>query len=126
MSNNHAKHYEMWTRKEFEALPELGRWKGETESPTEVDCLIIMPTRKLHDSGYRIIDIVVIKDEEPIGKFSNMTDVLQIVRSNETPRTWSMDWLRVSGLMRIWAAGYDCQIISPFSAFEISAIKINK
>lgn len=122
MKEKHSKSYEYWTREEFEALPNLGRFKGEPEYPPVADCFIIMPTENMHESGYRIVDIVVIKDEKPIGKFSGMTDHFYI-STEDTTRHWSMDWLPVSGFMRIWASGYDLKIVSPFSTFEINAIK---
>lgn len=123
INNTHTKHYESWTIKEFKALPKFGRFEGEPEYPQTADCFVILPTRKRHNSGYRIVDVIVIKDDKPIGKFADMTDHFYITHYDESPKHWSIDWLPVSGLMRIWACGYDCMIRSPFSTFEIQTTK---
>lgn len=117
----HIKHYEQWTRKEFESLPELDRWDDVNGYWGDVDCFILIPTCHYHDSGYRIMDVVVIKGDKPIGRYADMTDSIQLKCDSNAPTSWNMDCLPVSGLIRFWSSNRNSKIVSPFSSFMIES-----
>lgn len=120
MSDTHTKSYEDWTRKEFEALPKIKI--SEYDYTTKIDAFVIIPTRKKHDSGFRIMDIVIVIDHKPIGRFTDMTDSIQLGNYlKDSNVLWAMDCLPTSGLIRFWAKYEDCFIISPYSTFEIQS-----
>ena len=127
MSTTHIKSYEQWTRKEFEALPELNR--ADFDYSQEIREFVILPTRKRHDSGYRIMDIVVVVMKDgfsiPIGRFADVTDSIQLGNQcRGTIGEWRMDCLPISGLMRFWCIkGTESRISSPYSTFEILVTK---
>jgi len=123
MNDSHTKHYEKWSRKEFEALPELDKWDEVNGYYGEIDCFVLIPTRKYHDSGFRIMDIVIVKDEKPIGRYADTSDSFQLVYRENPPYKWCMDCLSQSGLIRLWASEHTCKILSPFSTFEIQSSK---
>jgi hypothetical protein len=103
------KHMSLWTRKELEALP--GReWN---EDIGEFDSFIILPMRKIHDSGYRIMSIVAVKSGIPFCRLTACSDVIHLdgtggygkfkgLPSLITPRWWRIDCLRKSGLLHIF------------------------
>lgn len=114
------KHFTEWTRKEFEALPSAD-WKNEIG---EVDSLIILPTRRKHDSGYRCMEFVTIQKGKPTFIVGGCSDVIHLagiggqnigehnfderllverIRTCTCPRvSWSIDCLPVSGLLRLF------------------------
>lgn len=121
MNDSHIKHYENWSRKEFEALPELDKWGDKNGYYGEIDCFVLIPTRKYHDSGFRIMDIVIVKDDKPIGRYADTTDSFQLYCHNNHPYKWCMDCLPKSGFIRVWAASHTSKILSPFSIFKIQS-----
>jgi hypothetical protein len=115
------------TRKQFEALPHRG-WK---EDKGKFSSLIILPSRRLHDSGYRCLEFILVNDKgEPICKAGGCADVIHIdgiggygkgwssVPVSIPPKGWSMDCLKKSGLMRIFLDG-DMTIGTDLSSFEV-------
>ena len=106
------------TREDFEALP--GRFWDKDIG--EFDALIILPSEQkeeLHESGYRFMDFVAVRDNEPICKLSGCSDVIHLdgiggfgknwleehktVPKTIKPSGWNMDCLPVSGLLRLWS-----------------------
>jgi len=133
-----------WTRRDFEKLP-CRKWD---EDIGIFDDLVILPARitiisqgiyrlrcwlagllhldrppiytidGLHDSGYRCMDFIAVKDEKPICRLSRCSDVIHIegigglgydwlARYNEVrvlvpPREWNVDCLKRSGLLRLF------------------------
>jgi hypothetical protein len=61
------------TRKQFEALPHR-KW----DENIIFDSLIILPRRSLHDSGFRNLDFVAVKESEPICLLSGCSDVIHV------------------------------------------------
>lgn len=130
------KHFTEWTRKEFEALPHAD-WKNEIG---EVDCLIILPTRRKHDSGFRCMEFVTIQSGKPTWIVSGISDVIHLagtggwnvgahnynehtldlrMYSGQVPRVcWSIDCLPVSGLLRLFC-GNRLYIGRSLSSFEV-------
>ena len=73
-SNSKIKHLGNWSKKEFEALPA----RGWNEDIGLFDSLIILPTNRMHDSGYKCIDFVSVLEGVPKWKLSGCSDVLHI------------------------------------------------
>lgn len=118
------KSFELWTRKEFEALP-YRKWNEEIIC----DSLAILPTRRLHDSGFRCMDFVAIQGNKPICRCSGCSDVFHLggiggnnygINQNEIPDrvAWSIDCLKVSGLLRVFCH-HKLVLGSALSSFEV-------
>lgn len=119
-----------YTRKDFDALPQR-QWN---ENIGEFDTLVIMPTRRIHDSGYRCMDFVAVRDEIPICRLSGCSDIIHIngiggfgdnwVDKYKTvpklipPIGWSIDCLKTSGLLRLFS-GRKLTAGNALSSFEI-------
>ena len=119
-----------WTRKDFEHL-RVRRWD---EDIGEFDSLVILPQRRIHDSGYRCLDFVAVIGEKPICRLSGCSDVVHIegigglgynwlkqykeCPSLVPPTAWNIDCLKTSGLLRLFARG---KIVAgaALSSFEI-------
>jgi hypothetical protein len=110
-----TKAVEYWTRKELEALPQR-KWN---EDIGEFKAVIILPTRRIHDSGFRIMDFIAISNENiPFVRLSGCSDVMHIdgiggygknwlekyktVPQSVPVRSWNIDCLKTSGLLRIF------------------------
>ncbi len=126
--NPQNKHYTQWSRKDFESLPELDR--SDFDYTQDIREFVILPTRKRHDSGYRIMDIIpIVKGDTPLGRFAGMTDSIQLGSAPYRQfAEWKMDCLNPSGLIRFWSIqGTESRIKYPYSTFEISVTEsINK
>lgn len=85
------------TRKELEDLKVL-QW----DEPYEIDSLILLPTRKLCGSGYRLYDIIVCQNETAIGKIGLYDTHSIILNTNSREESIGIDCLKGSGLMRIF------------------------
>lgn len=106
----------MWTRKEFEAVP-ARKWNEDVGA---FDSLIILPMRQMHDSGYRCMDFIAVRDSVPVARLSGCSDVIHIggiggfncrdwvnefhgCPDRIKPVDWSVDCLRTSGLLRLFS-----------------------
>lgn len=123
------------TRKQFEAVPYRSHW-GEYVT---CDCVVIVPMRKIHDSGYRYMDFVAIKDEKPLCRLSGCSDVIHIdgiggggyripgISFNWSDlverKAWDIDCLSKSGLLRMWADSHSLICGSSLSSFELWGVK---
>jgi len=118
------------TRREFESIPEA-KWN---EDIGEYNSLVILPARTardLHDSGYRFMSFVAVKDGEPIALLGGCSDVVHFDgisgqgRFNgfgwdgAKSRGWNMDCLPKSGLLHIWPNSHKMTNGSTLSSFEI-------
>jgi hypothetical protein len=129
-TNKECKDYTKWTRKEFESLP---RPKSYTNQEIgEVDCLIILPCKYRHESGYRCMQFVTIQNGKPTYIVSGCSDVIclcgidgrntpiggRIVCNDVSNIRWKIDCLPTSGLLRLFA---DKRIVigASLSSFEI-------
>lgn len=104
-----------WTRKDFNNLP-CRKWN---EDVGEFDSFVILPMRQLHDSGFRCMDFVAVKGDQPICRLSGCSDVVHLdgiggygydwLKKYGTcpelvpPSNWSIDCLRKSGLLRLFS-----------------------
>lgn len=116
--NTTPNHYESWKRSEFEALPQIDDRTFDYIN-TRPECFIIVPNRKKHDSGYRIMDIVIVVDEKPIGRFSGVSDAIQLGKFSPVNWCWQVDSLPTSGLIRFWTPYKKHIIVSSYSTFEV-------
>ena len=128
------KHWQDCTKKEFESLPFREAW----DKPIICNSLVILPTRRKHESGWRNMDFVAIKNGKPICRVSGCSDVLHFdglggyglekgysttfVPFDINPKGWTMDCLAKSGLLHIWCNG-EILIGNAMSSLEIYAIK---
>jgi hypothetical protein len=105
------------TRKEFEKLP----FKKDDENIGEFDSLIILPTKRKHDSGFAVMDFVAVREEIPICRLSGCSDVLVLNNINKND-DWSIDCLFKSKLFRLFNKTFHLKLNtrSPLSIFEIS------
>lgn len=122
------KNYIKWTKKEFESLPSPPSYRNEIG---EVDCLVIIPTRHTHDSGYRCMKFAVIQNGIPTYLVSGCSDVIHLggiggynsyinrVKNKQVSVcSWSIDCLPKSGLLRIFC-DKKMYLGASLSSFEI-------
>lgn len=121
-------------RKDFESLPHR-KWD---EDIGEFDSLILLPLRQRHDSGYRLMDFVAVRDDKPICLLSGSSDVIHIegiggygldwlekyngFPALVTPTGWNIDCLPTSGLLRMFCDGR-IRVGEGLSSFEIYQVK---
>lgn len=124
------------TKKDFEALP-LRKWG---EDIGVFNSLVILPagSRPLHDSGYRLLDFVAVRNEEAVCRLSGYSDVIHIdgiggfgkdwAQKYPTcphlvpPTGWSIDCLPKSGLLRMWPMSRRMTCGPALGSFEIYAL----
>jgi hypothetical protein len=90
------------TRKQFNEL----RPRDWNEDIGELDSVVILPLRSMHDSGYRKMDFVGVVGDEPVCRLSGCSDVVNvggIIWGSDKTQRWSIDCLAVSGLLRIFS-----------------------
>lgn len=83
------------TRKQFELLPRLNQWNDY-----DVDSIVLLPTKRHHDSGYNLYSVVACENNKAIG-VCDLYDTFSIFMRGEYNRV-GIDCLRGSGLMRIF------------------------
>ncbi len=76
MSMEEKKSYTQWTRKEFEALPRPSSFTNEEIG--EIDKLIILPTRRKHESGFRCMEFVTVQNGVPTYIVSGCSDLIHL------------------------------------------------
>ena len=124
------------TRKEFEALPDR-KW----DQVIICNSIVILPTRHMHDSGYRCMDFVACVGNDPLCLLSGCSDVIHVdgiggygdnwlrrygtVPSATPPSGWSIDCLPTSGLLRMWPSSGKILCDSALSSFEMYALDKN-
>jgi len=117
------------TRKQLEAVP-IRQWHEEIVC----DSLVILPMRSMHDSGYRCINYVAIKNGKPLALLTSCSDVIHIDGIGGAGyqrqyfdlverKAWSIDCLGKSGLLRIWVQGCNLICGKGLSSFELWAVK---
>ena len=127
MKKNKEKKANNMTRKELEAV-RVKAW----DEDIKFHSFVLLPTKRLHDSGYGIFSAVLIdEDDNPICRTSSCHDVvhlngiggLNFCRRNETKScSWSIDLLPTSKLFRLWdssagglTSGLDLSSLEVFS-----------
>lgn len=119
------------TRKQFEALPEREAWDEETP---DVRCIVVLPTRRLHDSGYRALDFVLVSPDkmvriggcsdvihvDGIGGYGPRDEKRRLLPNLVPPSGWSVDCLKC-GLLRFFCNSGRITAGVALSSFEIWA-----
>lgn len=124
------------TRKDFEALPHR-KW----DEKVICESIVILPLRRLHDSGYRCMDFVACNGNEAICLLAGGSDVIHFdgiggfghnwfreygtVPKFIPPAGWSIDCLSKSGLLHIWPSSRKILCDAALSSFEIYALDKN-
>ena len=89
------------SKREFHQLPDL----PEDYKQIIFDSLIILPTKRLHDSGWRCMYLIPVVDGKPLGKLGGITDVIDIL-PDESPfgyrKAISIDCVPEAGLLRVF------------------------
>jgi hypothetical protein len=119
------------TRQDFRRLPWRKHWSN---NPGVFDALVLMPSRRLHDSGYRCFDVIGVRAGKAVCRLAGASDVLHVdgiggygdyllgqLPSSVPPRGWCIDWLPVSGLASVWLKG-KIKVGPSLSSFEIFAV----
>lgn len=124
------------TKKEFYELPMRESWDYNIGY---FNSLVILPgyAKDIHDSGYRLIDFVAVRDHKPICRLSGCSDVLHIegiggfgkgykgMKTKTLPcKPWSFDCLPKSGLMNLFCNLHYLSCGPSLSSFEIYATPI--
>ena len=73
--NENMKNLTQYTITEFRNLPK--RKFGEDVG--NFDSLVILPTRRKHDSGYRCMEFVAVKGENPVCRMGGYSDVIHLL-----------------------------------------------
>lgn len=127
------KSFEYWTIRELKALPN----RGWDEDVGVFDRLIILPQRKLHESGFRCMDFVAVKRGKPFCRLSGCSDVINIdgiggfgewsgeIPKLIPPKGWSIDCLKKSGLLSIFTHD-ELKAGAALSSFELYAVSKKK
>lgn len=126
------KHWAQWKRSQFEELP-FRNWDEVIQGVTG---FVILPRKTRHDSGYRQMDVVPIKDDKPLCRCGGCSDVLHLggiggynsmyEKPNKRPYDFSIDCLPVSGLLRVFMNHYTMTIGVDISSLEIFCKEVVK
>jgi len=117
------------TEKEFLDIEK----ETNTGRPIQFDSLVILPTKYVHDSGYRSMDFVLIKDSKPLIRLDTYSDVIHIngitghgdlsYRKFDDPLEsirWCIDCLKTSNLLRLYTIDTKLVTYTPtLSSFEV-------
>ena len=116
------------------------RHAEEGENIGMFDSLVILPLARCHDSGYRCMDFVAVRGQEPICLLSGCTSVVFIngiggygwnwQNRNDfflhvAPAGWRLDCLPQSGLLRLFCRG-KLRVRLTVSTFEIYCMEVEK
>jgi hypothetical protein len=114
------------TREDFGKLPHR-KW----DETITCESIVILPTRRKHDSGYRCLDFVAVVKNEAVCLLSGVSDVIHIdgiggygyeFPSLVPPSGWSIYCLPKSGLLRIWPMSQKIICGVALSSFEVFSI----
>ena len=115
--------YLYWTRK---FLSRIFAWISVPD---------ICDIKGMHDSGYRCMDFVAVRDGEPVCRLSGCSDVIHIdgiggygrrgIPEAKLPTSWHIDCLPTSGLLHIFNGRRSIVCGASLSSFEIYAEEPN-
>lgn len=96
-------------KKQKELLENIITLKHEEIEGMEFPMIYILPTNKNHDSGYKIMYIVGVKDDKNylIGTYS---DVVDIGWNSNVPEDIHIDCV-ANGIIRIWSNNYNLKLM---------------
>ncbi len=111
------------TRKDFDALP-YRKGQGLNEYGP-FDSLVILPRRAMHDSGYRCMDFVAVKNRKPVCRLSGCSDVIHIggiSNMRGIPSNYNVDCLPKSGLLHLFT--YDMKERKLYCGASLSSFEV--
>ena len=107
-----------WTRKEFLALP-VRKW----DMKSEYDSLTIVPTYRVHDSGYRLMAIVGHINKEGPKEIAAFCDDIDW-RIPMPLDTWiRTDMTTTSNCAHMWGNGLRFRVGCSVSSTEVEVLK---
>ncbi len=113
-----------WTKKQLLKLPDA-EWGGPERWWR---ALLIVPTRKKHDSGWSHIAIIGVNAEHQAELILAYPDDIAFPALCE-PRGYNpirMDSYHPQGVLRMWSSSYDFAIDYPTSSVDIQVRRIEK
>jgi len=126
------------SKQDFRDLPERA-WQKDIGP---FDSIVILPGRstEIHESGWRVIDFVAVKNDMAMCRLSAYSDIMHLNGiggfgkdwlekygkcPDSTPvYAWDMDCLKKSGLLRMRCAGKKLFAGEGLSSFDLFAEKI--
>jgi hypothetical protein len=112
--------------------------RGDWNEEIRCDCFVVIPAKddeELHDSGYRCMSFVAVKNNEPICLISGYSDVIHIdgiggfgynwlEKYNTCPKSvpptgWNVDCLPKSGLLRFFTMHKGIILGKSISSMEV-------
>ena len=118
-----AKHFDEYTKKELLALPY--RMLNAKDSSI-YDHLLIFPTRQKHDSGWRCMAIIGIRNGKPIEKLTTGADDLNwkvAFSLHSLVADVRTDCCMKTGIFHWWGNGIAFEVGFPTSSIDITIIK---
>lgn len=128
------KNYTYWYKWQFYFLPYRESYSSDEGN---IESLVVIPLKYKHDSGYRCMDFIAIRDNKAICRLSGCSDVIHfdgiggygkdwLNKYNKVPDTlpvkdWNIDSLLTSGLIRIFSHSYTLNAGAALSSFELYA-----
>ena len=122
-----TKHLNLWTRKDFLALP-MRAWN----SISEYTAVVLFPSRDLHDSGYRCITVIGVRQRTPIEIITQSSDDINWMVCSPTyhysdgsfPAQVHMDSLVTSHAMHFWNVSTIFRVGAALSSLDIEVLKV--
>ena len=109
------------TRKQFEELPYLDEFEDHNLRDVDVDSIVLLPSKKHHDSGYNYYEVVVCHRHRAIGRCYGY-DTFSIYMESNFNRV-GIDCLRGPGLMRIFLPPNEYKAVPMFHEIRIDPMK---
>lgn len=103
------------------------------DPPIEFTSLVIIPSRKKHESGYNMMSFCAIDKGEPIAMLGGCSDVMHLdgiggygewtgtLRKYSKCKWWRMDCLPC-GYLHMWCSGHKLKASAGLSDFEVFAV----
>lgn len=101
-------------KSDFKNIPRFD-WK---QTEIKFDDLVIIPTARKHDSGYRCMEYCAVKNGKPIGIFGGSSDVMHLDGIGGYRKPWKIDCLPC-GYLHLWCSGYKMKASGCLSDFKI-------
>jgi hypothetical protein len=126
---------EKWYAWQFNYLPYREHFASNEEP---FDSIVILPTKYIHDAGFRCMDFVGIRNFKPVCRLSGCSDIIHFdgiggfgyrwINKGGVPTTtpvkdWNIDCLPTSGLLRIFSHQHKILAGSSLGSFEIFAVE---
>lgn len=121
-------------KSDFKTIPRIP-WNNTKD--IEFDCLVIIPTNRKHDSGYRCMEYCAVKDGNPIGIFGGHSDVIHLdgiggygrwtktIPNTFDRKAWNIECLPC-GYLCLWCSDYILLANGCLSDFEVYTERKNK